>query len=442
MTCLRSPRPGSRARDECRMAGESILVVDDSAANLKLARVLLQHEGYEVRTAVDAEDALRVLSTVKPRLILMAVQLPGMDGLELTRRLRADVATKDIVVLALSASSTSGDEQRALAAGCDGCVAKPIDIGSLRKVIAGCLVARPVSSQGAAGEAASASPILVVEDNAVTRKMIRVTLKAEGYSVLEAADGQTALRLVAEHEPAMVLLDCKLPDMDGFEIARRLRALDPNLPIVAVTGWAHADEARVLTAGFLDVLLKPVGPSRLIEIVERYARHPTPRTSSNGRVVRLAAERKPDIIVSDVLMPRMDGFSVCKAIRADAVLARIPIVLMSAHYLEAEDRKLAAGFGANRYVSRTAGFGPVVRAVVEALDSPAGGAEVPHGDELQADYLRRITHQLERQASLGAGLARQVALQTTALSVLDHLTDSLSRELNPESALNDTLAQC
>jgi PAS domain S-box-containing protein len=458
------------------MAGESILVVDDSAANLKLARVLLQHEGYEVRTAVDAEDALRVLSTVKPRLILMDVQLPGMDGLELTRHLRADVATKDIVVLALSASSTSGDEQRALAAGCDGCVAKPIDIGSLRKVIAGCLVARPVSSQGAAGEAASASPILVVEDNAVTRKMIRVTLKAEGYSVLEAADGQTALRLVAEHEPAMVLLDCKLPDMDGFEIARRLRALDPNLPIVAVTGWAHADEARVLTAGFLDVLLKPVGPSRLIEIVERYARHPTPRTSSNGRVVlladddamqrklgqialthagfavllaedgesavRLAAERKPDIIVSDVLMPRMDGFSVCKAIRADAVLARIPIVLMSAHYLEAEDRKLAAGFGANRYVSRTAGFGPVVRAVVEALDSPAGGAEVPHGDELQADYLRRITHQLERQASLGAGLARQVALQTTALSVLDHLTDSLSRELNPESALNDTLAQC
>lgn len=121
---------------------EGILVVDDNAANVKLLRVLLGREGYEVRTAVDAEDALRVLAMFKPRLILMDVQLPGMDGLELTRRLRTDVATKDIVILALTASATGGDERRALAAGCDGYVAKPIDVGSLPKVIADNLAAR------------------------------------------------------------------------------------------------------------------------------------------------------------------------------------------------------------------------------------------------------------------------------------------------------------
>ncbi|MGH7440539.1 MAG: response regulator [Polyangiaceae bacterium] len=117
--------------------GEPILIVDDNAANLKLARILLQGEGYEVRTAVDAEEAVRILSTFTPRLILMDIQLPGMDGLELTRRLKADARTKDIVILALTAYAMKGDEEKARAAGCDGYVAKPIDVGSLPAVIAG-----------------------------------------------------------------------------------------------------------------------------------------------------------------------------------------------------------------------------------------------------------------------------------------------------------------
>jgi two-component system cell cycle response regulator DivK len=118
------------------MAGEPILVVDDNAVNLKLARVLLKVRGYEVRTAGDAEAALEILKTFRPRLILMDVQLPGMDGLELTRRLKGDVATRDIVILALTAYAMKGDEERVLAAGCDGYVAKPFDIVALPRVIA------------------------------------------------------------------------------------------------------------------------------------------------------------------------------------------------------------------------------------------------------------------------------------------------------------------
>jgi two-component system cell cycle response regulator DivK len=122
------------------MPGESILIVDDNAANLKLARVLLQGEGYVVRTVGDAEEALRVLSTFTPRLILMDIQLPGMDGLELTRRLKADAATCSIVVLALTAYAMKGDEEKARAAGCDGYITKPIDVSTLPAVIAGHLV--------------------------------------------------------------------------------------------------------------------------------------------------------------------------------------------------------------------------------------------------------------------------------------------------------------
>jgi two-component system cell cycle response regulator DivK len=117
------------------MAGEPILVVDDNAQNLKLARVLLTIEGYEVRTAVDAEDALVVLDTFTPRLILMDIQLPGMDGLELTRRLKADRTRRGIKVVALTAYAMKGDEERALAAGCDGYLAKPIDAKALSTAI-------------------------------------------------------------------------------------------------------------------------------------------------------------------------------------------------------------------------------------------------------------------------------------------------------------------
>jgi two-component system, cell cycle response regulator DivK len=127
------------------MAGETILIVDDNAANLKLARVLLQGEGYQVSTAADAEEALRLLQAFTPSVILMDIQLPGMDGLELTRRLKANDATKDIVILALTAYAMKGDEEKARAAGCDGYVAKPIDIDSLPGVIAQHLISRPVT---------------------------------------------------------------------------------------------------------------------------------------------------------------------------------------------------------------------------------------------------------------------------------------------------------
>ena len=109
------------------MSRGTILVVDDHPTNLKLCKVMLSVDGYEVHTAADAEEALVLLGTVHPGLILMDLQLPGLDGLELTRRLKADPATRDSVVVALTAYAMQGDEQKALDAGCDGYVAKPID---------------------------------------------------------------------------------------------------------------------------------------------------------------------------------------------------------------------------------------------------------------------------------------------------------------------------
>lgn len=113
------------------MNGEAILIVDDNGMNLQLAQVLLAGAGYAVRTAADAEEALALLVSWRPRLILMDLQLPGMDGLELTRRLKADPATREIIIVAMTAYAMKGDDEKAHAAGCDGYIPKPINTRTL-----------------------------------------------------------------------------------------------------------------------------------------------------------------------------------------------------------------------------------------------------------------------------------------------------------------------
>src|SRR5271157_3765324 len=117
------------------MAGEPILIVDDTPVNLKLTRILLVNEGYRALTAASAEEALELLRSYRPRLILADIQLPGMDGLEMTRRIKHDEATRGIAVVALTAFAMKGDEQKAMDAGCDGYITKPIDTRTLGETI-------------------------------------------------------------------------------------------------------------------------------------------------------------------------------------------------------------------------------------------------------------------------------------------------------------------
>ena len=118
------------------MPGERILIVDDNATNLKLVAYLMKANGYTVDTALDAESAIVAIRNHHPDVILMDIQLPGIDGLELTRRLKADPATRDIVIVAVTAYAMKGDQAKALAAGCDDYITKPIDTRALPETIA------------------------------------------------------------------------------------------------------------------------------------------------------------------------------------------------------------------------------------------------------------------------------------------------------------------
>lgn len=108
-----------------------ILVVDDNPINLKLASDVLEAHGYEIERAHDAEEALNIVKRGAPDLILMDIELPGMDGLTLTRMLKGDEATKGIAIVALTAFAMKGDDRKALQAGCDAYISKPIDTRKL-----------------------------------------------------------------------------------------------------------------------------------------------------------------------------------------------------------------------------------------------------------------------------------------------------------------------
>jgi len=118
------------------MTTKRILVVDDNATNLKLFTYLLGSPAHEVRTATDAREALDVLASFRPDLILMDIQLPDIDGLELTRQLRESPLTRDTTIVAVTAYAMKGDEERARAAGVDGYISKPIEKEAFRRKVA------------------------------------------------------------------------------------------------------------------------------------------------------------------------------------------------------------------------------------------------------------------------------------------------------------------
>ena len=109
------------------MPGECILIVDDNEMNVKLLRWLLEKHGYVVQTASDAQTAREGIRAAHPQLVLMDIQLPDVDGLQLTREFKADPGLRSIPIVAVTSYAMKGDRQRAVGAGCDGYITKPID---------------------------------------------------------------------------------------------------------------------------------------------------------------------------------------------------------------------------------------------------------------------------------------------------------------------------
>jgi len=259
-----------------------ILVVDDNSTNLKLVSDMLGFEGYDILKAVDAEEAQVVLATTLPDLILMDIALPGMDGLTLTRKLKAEERTRGICIVALTAFAMKGDDQKAFDAGCDGYITKPIDTHKLLDQVAEFL-ARP-SSQSRSRRL----KILIIEDHAVGLKLADLVLSTAGHDVRAVATAEEAFAAIQEDRPQLILLDLELPGKDSLALVRKLKA-DPDtraIHVVAVTGYPEKfPEAAALAAGCDAYLLKPINTRKLSDQLNAVA--------EGGDAVNWQAKERP-----------------------------------------------------------------------------------------------------------------------------------------------------
>jgi len=128
------------------MAKELALIVDDNEVNRKLLEYVLGADGFDVCMASNADEASQVIATLRPHVVLMDLQLPGTSGFDLTKRLKADPQTRDIVIIAVTSYAMMGDEQKARAAGCDGYLSKPIDVKTFAQDVRDMLDAGPTNA--------------------------------------------------------------------------------------------------------------------------------------------------------------------------------------------------------------------------------------------------------------------------------------------------------
>ncbi len=229
------PRP---ERPAAALAGDGgdpiVLAIDDDPVALDLIRRALEKEGVRVVTATGGEAGLRLAAELRPAVITLDLLMAEMDGWTVLDRLKAEPALADIPVVVVTILDA---QRKALTLGAADFLSKPVDRARLAAVLA------RHRGDGAHPE------VLVVDDDAAARELLRSALERDGWRVSEAADGKAALERIAGERPALVLLDLMMPEMDGFEFLEALRAAPgrEDVPVVVLTAkdLSAADRERL-----------------------------------------------------------------------------------------------------------------------------------------------------------------------------------------------------
>lgn len=258
------PDPAQDAAAAPSLVGRRVLVVEDDADTLGLLVRTLEARGAELRTATTAAEGLAIVRDWRPDLLISDLGLPEEDGYSLIRRLRRLPADQGgaLPALALSALARDADRQAALAAGFQAHLGKPVELARLLAAVAD--LAGPVPAE------TPPCRVLVVDDYRDAARMLAQMLELFGHQTRTAHDGAEALAVAAEFRPRVVLLDLGLPDLDGREVARRLRreaaARGQPLSLIAQTGRSLRDLPEGAVE-FDHYLVKPLDVERLQAIL-------------------------------------------------------------------------------------------------------------------------------------------------------------------------------
>jgi CheY-like chemotaxis protein len=262
-------------------------VVDDNHTN----RVILEQNlaGWSVRATASsgAREALAELSRAaaegdRYELAILDYHMPEMDGLQLARSIREHPALRSTKLVLLTSSARRGDTRVARGSGIDGFLTKPVKTSALYDCLAAVLARGPATATApmvttytlAATHAAQRRRMLVVDDSPVNQRVATRMLENMGHRVDVASNGREAVAAVQNEAYAAVLMDCQMPEMDGFEATMAIRRMErggKRIPIIAMTAGAmKGDEDKCIASGMDAYISKPVDPDRLSAVLMRW----------------------------------------------------------------------------------------------------------------------------------------------------------------------------
>ena len=282
---MMQPKHGEQAR---------VLVVDDELQNRELMEAILQDAGYAVFSASGGEEALALTNAERPDLIILDLMMPGLSGFEVCARVKTDPQTGGTPVLFVTALNQIADKERALAAGGDDFLTKPLQYAELLARVEALLKVRHLnrdldralaylseleqarhaaqSEQTAArsGPPIGAPVLLVVDDEPLVRHLLCDMLHEAGYATHAAESGPQAVEIAGKEVIDVVLLDLMMPGMSGLEVLAKLGERIPNSPVIIVTASPTSENAiAALRLGAFDFVVKGFTRDTLLSTVAR-----------------------------------------------------------------------------------------------------------------------------------------------------------------------------
>lgn len=256
---------------------DKVLVCDDQPMNVKLMARSLSLFGYEVLTAANGEEAIRIARESSPDIILLDIMMPKLNGYDVTQILKRDSLTRTIPIVLITALSGDDDKLKGLEAGASDFLTKPVNqtelltrVRSLVKLKkmqdqvnanANMMTSRPSTSGPVATEHEEKYIVMIIEDDPTQIKYIENQLDTGGYDTIVANNASEALDILNEAIPDLILLDILLPDMDGVVLLEMLRALPEirPIPILIISAFGDLDiKVKSFDTGADDYLVKPI----------------------------------------------------------------------------------------------------------------------------------------------------------------------------------------
>ncbi|MGB2602265.1 MAG: PAS domain S-box protein, partial [Candidatus Sulfotelmatobacter sp.] len=386
---------GLLTKFDLSLQAPKVLVVDDNATNRGLLHTLLTSCGCRSEEAGDADSALAALQCAirasDPfRVALLDGKMPHNDGMEVGKRIAADPDLNAMPLLLMSPLGQESDPDSLKTSGFAGRLSKPIWESTLQEALALALRVRPPKS--AAVTAVATTPpgtparnldarILVVEDNATNQQVALAMLRKLGHWADAVENGVEALEALRRTDYDIVLMDCEMPGMDGYETARRVRCpssgiRNPGIPIIALT--AHAlvgDREKCIAAGMNDYLAKPIEPKQLGELLPRWLRPPARREAL--RLADSDSQPVPEVFREKELVARLSGDHALARTIVAGFLSDAPGQLQKLKQLiEQNDAKGASALAHTLKGATATVSAPGLRALAIQIGQAAGDEEL------------------------------------------------------------------